>query len=267
MNSFGSALLTDVYNRLDLYFIILVRLAGFITILPVFTGNNFPTQAKIGFSVFVSYLLFSSGKITVAYSDLTVLTYITILVTEFTVGFILAFVVYMFFSLIYFAGQLMDFQVGFSMVSVFDPLSQIQVPILGNMFYLVITIFLVQSGGLNAILAAFFYSYEALPINSAILLENGKIVKIFVDFILKFYSTGIQIALPVVGSILIVDVALGLLVKAVPQMNVFVVGMPIKLLVGLFVIIYIVPLISSIYSYTFDESYRTVMKIMGGMSP
>ncbi len=267
MYSSGLAVLTEIYSRIDVLFVLMVRFFGFINSLPIFTGRSFPTIAKVGLSLFVGYLVLITQNVEVVYNADNVISYVTMLTREYFVGLVLAFVVYMFFSLVYFSGQIIDFNIGFSMVSVMDPLSQIQVPIVGNMYYWVISLLFIQSGGLNSFLAAFFYSYERVPINSAILVANPGIASICIDLIIKFYSAGIQVAMPIVATILVVDVSLGLLVKAAPQMNIFVVGMPIKLLIGLFVLFYITPLFAEVYSYTFDEAYKSMVHIMQVISP
>ncbi len=267
MDSFNAAALIQLFSNIDVFLVILVRFLGLVMILPIFTGSNIPMVSKVGFAVMTAYILFTSQAVTeIVYID-NVIGYTLLLIKEFTIGFIIGFVVYLFFTLIYLGGQLIDFQIGFSMVNVFDPLNQIQVPIVGNLFYLIVSLFLVQTGGLNAIIAALFYSYKALPVNTAVILGNGNLFSYILDMIIKFYDIGIKLSLPVMGAILIVDVSLGLLVKAVPQMNVFVVGMPLKLLIGLLVLFYVAPILINIYDVVFNETYNSIMNIIGGMSP
>ena len=254
------------FNEIDIFLIILVRVLGFFIIVPVITTQNIPMQVRVAFAVVVTYLVFVSGKITHIQYDDNIVGYVVLIVKEFMTGFAAGFVVNLIFTVFYFVGQLIDYQIGFAMVSVLDPLSQIQVPITGNLLYLFVSILLVASGGLNAFIAAFFYSFDVIPPGSAIILSNQGLMSYMTEVVTKFFIIGVNISMPVVGAILVLDVALGVLVKAVPQMNIFVVGMPIKVMCGLMVFMLIMPFLGSIYDFIFEESYRNIINMINGMS-
>ena len=263
----ATELLLAFYDNIDIFLLILIRMIGFVMVLPVLSGTNVPNVTKVGLCIFLAVIVLSSGTARQATYDDTLFGYIFLMVKEFLVGFITAFLVYMVFSVFYFVGQLVDFQIGFSMVSVFDPMIQIQVPITGNLFYLVISMLFVQSGGLRNMIYTIAKSYTILPIGKASLISNAAVMRYILDIMVNYFLIGIQFALPIVGTVLIVDIALGLLTKAVPQMNVFVVGMPIKLLVGLIVLYMIAPAFGSMYSYLYTEATRFMMNVLRGMMP
>ncbi|MDR1913287.1 MAG: flagellar biosynthetic protein FliR [Clostridiales bacterium] len=243
-----------------------VRILAFIIILPVLSGANMNNMAKLTFSLLVSLLLVSSGNIAeVSYLN-TPLGYALLILQEFFTGFILGFMAFIAFNLVFFAGQLLDFQIGFSMVSVFDPITQVQVPIIGNLYFMIICAMLVQTGGFHKLLAVIFYSYEALPIGKAEILQNPALMNDLLGLMTNFLIVAFQTAMPILGAILIVDVAMGLLVKAVPQMNVFVVGMPIKLLVGLLLLILTAPILSETYNAVFEMAYSAVIAALKGLA-
>lgn len=265
---FGNlAALLLFYQNIDIFLLVLVRLLAFLLILPVFTGTNIPASIKVGFAFFLAVVIFSNGSFGRITYDENIFGYVILIIKEFLVGFITAFVVYVMFSVFYFIGQLVDFQIGFSMVSVFDPMSQIQVPITGNLFYLLIMLLFIQTGGLDSMIYTISKSYEVLPVGSAFILGNVSIMRYILDIMTNYFVLGIKFAMPIVGTILIVDIALGVLTKAVPQMNVFVVGMPIKLFIGLIVIYLIIPVFGSIYNYIYSDSVRYIMNVIRGMVP
>lgn len=267
MDSSSLAILADAYANIDIFLIIAVRVLGFIILVPTLTGSNIPSTAKIGFSVLIAFLLFTSGKISVVAYSPTVIGYMFLVLKEFIVGFMMAFSAYLIFSITYYVGQLIDMQIGFSMVSVLDPLTQIQVPIMGNLLYFIICIFFVRSGGLHSFIQAVFYSYDVLPIGKAVIVGNYAIYSQFVKLMMDYIVIGVRFSLPVVGSILVLDIALGLLVKASPQMNVFVVGIPIKLIIGLFLVYMITPVFPELYDLLYSESFDSTMTILKGMIP
>ncbi|MDR1531728.1 MAG: flagellar biosynthetic protein FliR [Clostridiales bacterium] len=267
MESAGLDYIIYFYSRVDVFLLILVRIIGFVVVLPIFSSASIPTLVKVLFSVAVAYLIFVTDKIGEVYYYNSVPGYVTLIAQEFITGMIMAFVAYVVFTSLYFAGQMIDYQIGFSMVNIFDPISQIQVPIVGNLLYFVLAVIMVQSGGFNALLSAVFYSYDVLPVGAAALLGNRNIISVLLGLLGNFFNISVRFAMPVVGSILVIDAALGLMVKAVPQMNVFVVGMPIKLLIGLILLYVITPNFIIMYDVMFNEVYRAVSNIVRSLVP
>ncbi len=245
-----------LFNNIDSLLLIAARLIGLIVIMPILSSKSFPIMAKIGFVLFISMLIFTSKfdeNLNVEYAN-SFIGFAIVLLQEFMIGYILGFSVYFLTSSIYFAGQLVDFQLGFSMVSIFDPISQMQLPISGNIMSLMISTMMVITGALNVFLDAMFYSYDVLPIGMVDMTQFNTIMQIFTNAMTFFFSFGLRVSIPIVGTILVIDVALGLLVKASPQMNVFVVGMPIKVLIGMIMFYTIMPMMVDVYSELFGYS-------------
>jgi len=263
----SAGFLLGLYDNIDVFLLITVRLLAFFLLLPIISGQYVPMMAKIGLAMYISLISVSTGTLSAAAYDNSVLGYLMLILGEFAVGLILAFAAYLVFSVFLFAGQLIDFQIGFSMVSVFDPVTQIQVPITGNLYYMVAAILFLQLGGLNSFIYTIFHSYKVLPIGGAFIIGNGGTLSAYILKMLgEMMVMGLQIALPVVGTVLAVDIALGLLVKAVPQMNIFVVGMPIKLFIGLMVLLVIAPLFIEYYNYVYEAAANNVMTLIRGMT-
>ena len=159
----GGNIIMDIYANIDLLLLVFVRFLGIFVILPVFSGQNIPMVAKLGLALGISVIFMANGM-TVVPDYFSMWEYFGIIVNEFITGFILAFVVYVMFSIFYFVGQLVDYQIGFSMVSVYDPITQIQAPITGNLYYLMVCALFIQTGGLSIFLSTMFQSYNLLPI-------------------------------------------------------------------------------------------------------
>lgn len=260
-------MLTLFYEHIDIFLLVLVRLFGFIVIIPVLSGANVPTVIKVGLSFFIAVVVVSCGVPGPVEYNANVFGYCAVMLKEFIVGLIAAFSVYMVFSVFHFIGQLIDFQIGFSMVSVFDPSSQIQVPITGNLFYLIVVLFFIQSGGLHSVIYTIAKSFEIVPLGQGNILGNADMPRYFLELTSNFFAFGLKMSLPIVGTILIVDIALGLLTKAIPQMNVFVIGMPMKLLVGLSALYILIPAFYRIYEYAYGDAVKYMMNMIRGMVP
>ena len=258
------------YNSIDVFLLILVRVVAFLFFIPVISSLNIPVVIRMLIALCVTVVIFVSGTVsisTVVYNN-TVPGYFVLVLTEFMAGILMGFIIFAIFNLLYYAGHWIDYEIGFAMVNVVDPMAQIQVPIVGNLYYLAIAAILVVSGGLNGIIGAFYQSYAYIPIGTANIIGNSQLAYSMLLILTNFIIIGIRIAMPIVGAILVINVALGILVKTVPQMNIFVVGMPIKLLVGLILLFNIMgPTLESVYYMVFGAAYDALLDAIWGMSP
>ncbi len=249
----SASFLIILYNNIDSLLLIAGRLVGLFMMMPILRTRGLPRLGKMGFVFFIAMLLFTSKfdeNLNVQYAN-SFIGFTMVWLKEFMIGYLLGFSVYTVTSIVYFSGQLLDYQLGFSMVNVFDPMAQMQIPVTGNILSLVINALLVLSGGLHVLLDAVFYSYDRIPIGTAEIVVSDTLIQILLNAMAYFFLFGVKVAMPIVGTILTVDISLGLLVKASPQMNVFVVGMPIKVLVGCTIFMLVIPMMAGIYSELF----------------
>ncbi len=262
----SSPIFLEIFNSMDIYTIIILRLVGFFAHMPVLSGRSVPVQTRMALIIIMSMVIFTSG-VEVEVDSINNLTQFTVLLfKEFTVGYLLGFSIFFMFSIFYFAGQLMDYQMGFSMLSVFDPTSQTQVPITGNILFMAASTLFVITGGFHVVLDAFMQSYALLPIGAADILNSGNIVRGLLELVTFYFQYGMVVASPIVGSIIIIDISLGLLVKAVPQMNVFVVGAPIKLIAGLMLFKFTFPALNQVFDTIFVKSLDVMFYLIEGLA-
>jgi len=258
--------IVSFFNQIDVLMLIMVRVMGFMIFLPVLSGMGIPMQARLFLAFVIAVAIFSSGLVTqVTYHD-SGTGLVMLLIIEFMAGALMGFVLSFIINVLLYAGQFMDFSMGFAMVNVLDPIQQIQVPVIGNLLFMLFSVFLVITGGLFEFLQVFFMSYEILPIGTAMIIDNRELANFIVVQFVGFVIMGVGLALPIVGTMLIIDVCLGIMVKAVPSMNVFVVGMPLKVLVGLILIfIVVLPSMSFIYDTVFYAAFNILVDTMEGM--
>ena len=269
MNADTMALLRYFYESIDIFILIMVRVVAFFLLVPVLSSMNIPVVIRILVSLCVTVMIFMSGSVSgdaAVYGD-NVNGYFMLIVNEFFTGVMMGFMVFAVFNLIYYTCHWIEHEIGLAMANVLDPMSQIQVPILGNIFFLAASAILVVTGGLNGFIGVFYSSYTLLPIGSAKILNNPLLALSALTMLTQFINLAIRIAFPIVGSIVVLNVALGIMVKAAPQMNVFVVGMPIKVLVGL-ILVYLVlaPALLTIYNMVYDMAYEALIDVIWGMA-
>jgi len=250
------------------FFAVFARIMGFFIILPVLSGNSIPIPARLILSVALAVLAFVGNVVVLPAYEPTILGFGLMVASEFFVGLIIGLIVMMIFSIFHFVGQLVDFQMGFGMVNVFDPFTQQQTPITGNFYFLIVSLFFVTTGALRQVMGAFFQSFGEIPLGQGQLFGNWILANQIVAIIVYYFTLGLRIALPVIGTIIIVDVVLGILVKAVPQMNVFVVGLPIKVMLGLIIIFLTLPFLTAVFEMEIMPNvFDNIRAVMRGLVP
>lgn len=163
-------------------------------------------------------------------------------------------------------GQLIDMKIGFGMVNVMDPQHKVQVPLMGNFYYILAFLILFSINGHHMIINAIVDSYEFIPIGKFTFDEE--IAFFLINILSKTFATGFKLAAPIIAIILLIDLVLGILARTIPQMNVFVVGMPLKILVGFLIISISIPIFYTItidiFNETFSEIYNFLKSFIKG---
>jgi flagellar biosynthetic protein FliR len=233
--------------------------------MPVFSYRTIPTQYKIGLSFFLSWLIFYSIHPPVMEINSM---YFFLILKEALVGLLIGFTAYMIMSAIQIAGGLIDFQMGFSIANVIDPQTGAQSPLMGQYLYILGLLFFLSFNGHYLLIDGIYYSYQFIPINQPWLpLGNSNVALYFVESFSSMFLVAFQMSVPIVGSLFLVDVALGIVARTVPQLNIFVVGMPVKIIVGFLIMIILMGVMMTLVSNlseTMFETMRDMMQLLGG---
>lgn len=219
----------------QIYFLILVRIASFMVSSPLFSMKGIPNLLKIGFSLLLSYLLYMVIPVDLAFKADSILAYGILIFKEVLFGLALGYVVNLIFITLEMAGQMVDFQIGFSMATYYSPLTGGRVSLFGNMYYWVGLALFFAVNGHYYLIYSLAQSFELVPLTTLNLQEINLIalVRLFSEsFLIAF-----QIAVPIMIIILLVNLVMGLLARTVPQLNILILSLPLKVLVGILSII------------------------------
>ena len=243
------------------YFILLVcRVGGLVFTSPIFGRINLPTLAKIGLIAAVSYLLFTAFPQTVAIQYSTLAGFALIIMGELLLGMALAFVTNVFFSLTAFtAGQLIDMQIGFGIVNVFDIQNNTQIPMMGNVLNLMLLMMFFAVNGHLRLIEMIYLTLERMPIG--LLAFTPSIGLTALELFARAFLLGVMMALPILASGLMLEICFGMLMRAVPQIHMFVVGIPLKMLVGIAVFAITLPVFVGFSSKIFEEMFIGLEKM------
>lgn len=254
--------LLEIFANAPIFLLILTRLLGFFIILPIFASNSIPAMVRILLAISFAFVVYVSDLFTILevvnFGD-SLFSAFFLLLTEFLIGFVQAYVIFIVFSAIYLAGQLIEQNIGFNQLTMLDPVSSFQAPVLGNLMFMTCMAILIITGSFQVIILEFFTSFVFIPIGGINFLNNAVSMHI-VNLIVTSFYMGVQIAMPFIGAMLVLNVALGIMVKTVPQLNIFVVGIPIRILVGLVLLLFLVPIFSSVFTTLFNHAHRALFE-------
>ncbi|MBK5240417.1 fused FliR family export protein/FlhB family type III secretion system protein [Clostridium sp.] len=245
------------------FIMVLLRISGFFMSTPVFFPKYSPPMVKVGFCVMFTFLILPGVNYEnvnlINNNETLIIFFISEVITGLTLGYITKFC---FFSA-QMAGQLMDFQVGFSMMSIFDPVSNENVTLFGRLLYWTSIVMFFVVDGHHMLIRAIIESFNVVKIGKFILLQETAMmmVKVFI----QFFTLGLKIAIPIILIIIITDLSMGLVSRTVPSLNIIILGMPIKILVGLSCFILVLPsalklIVNSFYLIPdiINEFYRVI---------
>jgi flagellar biosynthetic protein FliR len=212
------------------FVIVLTRLSGIMLCAPFYTGGYMPVHIR-GFFAFVAALVLTPslplGNIP---PGIGVGSIASILFFEILFGYVIGFTALCIFAGLQLGGQIIAFNMGYAMNNLVDPQTQVQMPIISFLLNYVGLLLFLQINGHHFFLLAVYESFTTLPIGGFVL--NGPLVNQIAGFTASIFVIGIKIAGPIIVVIIVVDIIVGIIGRAAPQIHVLVVGMPLKILVG-----------------------------------
>lgn len=215
-------------------------MTAFFIAAPLFSMKGVPNIFKIGLAVFISIIAITTIQVDepIAVDQM----YIFYVIKEAFVGFALGFVASLIVYTVQVAGAFIDFQMGFLIANLVDPQTGAQIPILGNFKYILTILFMLSINAHHLLIDGVMRSYQLVPIDQVFISIGSESMAYFITSVFTtMFLTALLIALPITGSLFLVDVALGILARTVPQVNVFVVGLPLKIFVGFCLILLTLP--------------------------
>jgi len=245
-----------------IFLLIFCRITSFFVVAPILSARNVPNSFKVALGFMISvivYLAYGFGE-TVP----TDVTYVLLIVREILAGVLMGFIVYLFFVIVQISGALIDMQMGFGMANIVDPMTGASAPLTGNFKYWVLLVIFLSMNGHHYMLNALMHSYEWMPLTNDLFarIHDGSISEFVTKTVVMAFMLGFQLAAPVVVSMFLTDVGLGFLAKTAPQFNVFVIGMPLKILVGFLILLLTMPSVTTLFSYLFSEMFGSLEQLL-----
>ena len=216
----------------QVFFLILMRVASVVMTMPVLSSRNIPAPAKIGLSAILAFVLTPTLADQMPRVPIAMPTFVLAIAQEVLLGLAFAFVVQIVFSGIQMAGQVLGIQMGFNIASTFDPVSNAgQVSYIDQLYGLLAGMVFLTINGHHWVLQALQTSFSIVPVGQFQL--NQAVSDDVVSLVAQALIISIRIGLPIAAALLLTDVAFLIIGRTAPQMNIFMVGQPVKIGVGL----------------------------------
>lgn len=218
-------------GRVTAVLLLSTRIAALLLLTPILYAVAIPPVIRVLMVLGIACVLAMPFGASVAAMPTDTATLFSALLREAAIGATLGLGVLLAFAGFHLAGHLVDVQVGFGMAHVFDPATRSRVPVLSALFGLLAAVFFFLVEGHHALLRGVAYSLERFPLGQA--WEGAAAVEPMLREVTGLFALGFALAAPVVLTLLLVEVALGVAARNLPQMNLLLLGMPVKILVGL----------------------------------
>ncbi|KUO70105.1 MAG: flagellar biosynthetic protein FliR [Desulfosporosinus sp. BRH_c37] len=254
--------LTDLLQwNLSLFLLILSRWAGMIMLAPVFGARGVPGFVRLGLAASITVIVYPMISAAKPSIPIELLPYIAVVIKEVLVGLVIGFVIYTMTSILQGAGQLIDFQMGFTMGAAIDPVYGIQSPMMGNFQMVLATMLLLATNSHHYLIAAMLKSYAYIPINPSNPPGN---FSFYAQLMANVFALAIQLAMPVFGALLVSDVGVGLLSRTVPQLNIFSIVFPVKIIFGFIILFLAIPFFGESIMHLFNTNMAWILELYQG---
>ena len=256
-----------VFSLNDIYRLLLVmfRTGALVMTVPAFGHISIPRILRVWFILILSFLIFPSYVAPDVVPPSTILLLVLMILSELAVGFLLGFIVIIIFSSVQFAGHVIGLQMGLAVANVIDPLSAGQISIIGEFYYLLSLLIFFLINGHHMVIEALVRSFELVPLGGAVFGMN--IETFLIDLSFMVFIVGIKLAAPVIITLFILNTILGIVARTVPQMNVFIVGFPLAIAVGLALIAISFPFFYMVLNKTFnglERDFAIIINLLRG---
>lgn len=252
------------FYDLEYFLLIFVRISMFVFIAPFFSMSNTPRNVRVVLSLFISFLLYLTLTPSQAVITDSLVELAMIVVKEALVGLLIGFSVNICTSILSFAGHIADMETGLSMVQALDPATREMTSITGGIYTYSFNMMMLTSGLYAYLLGALKDTYTLIPINGAVFRPDD-LLNSMLTFMADYVFIGFRIILPIFAAVLMLNAILGIIAKVSPQMNMFAIGVQLKILVGLGILFLTVGLLPSISDMIYTEMKRMLAAFVSSM--
>ena len=242
--------------------LVFLRVTGIFTFNPIFSRANVPTRIKAGASIALSVTMLAAMGGNTGYNPTSMMDFVGTCLKEVLVGLVLGFIVNLILTVIIYAGEIMDTQIGFGMAKAMDPSTGVTMPIFANLYYYLFILYFFITGGHLSYIKLFYLSYELTPIGYSMGIETVNMAYVIACYMGTVMTLAVKFAFPIIASQLVTEFAIGVMMKAVPSIQIFVVNIQLKIVMGMLVLLAVAgpmsDFLDSLMNIMFDNLYSAI---------
>lgn len=250
-------------TKLVFLFLIIMRMSGFIFLNPIFGRSNIPMIIKNGLVLALSLIVFSYTDFKTPLQIGSVVEFAVMLFKEFIVGFAVGFTVNIFLMIIIYAGEFMDVQMGLSMAKIYDSQSNSSISLSATFYNILFMLLFFAIDGHVAFMKLIISSGEVVPYG---FVHIGKDLSVFaISLFINGIVLAVKMALPIIGAEFLSQIGTGILMKTIPQINIFVIDIQMKVFIGLILmLVFFTPMAGYIKSLLLGmtDAIRQIFEVM-----
>jgi len=248
------------FEDLEFFLLVFIRIASFVFVAPFFSTSNTPRRLKAGFSLMLAYIVTHSMTEHSVPVYSTMLGYSTIVLKEAATGLLIGYGASICMTIVQFAGKISDMDIGLSMVQLMDPVTKQNSGFVGNIYQYMLILIMLITNMHYFFIKAIVETFDIVPIGMANF-ASDKLLAVIIRFLVDYVNISFRICLPIVAAMLLLNAVLGVLAKTAPQMNMFSVGIQIKILFGLGILFLTMGVLPSAIDFIVDEM-KTMVTLM-----
>lgn len=250
-----------IVTNAQLFLLVCTRIIVLLEVAPMFSAEGIPQIARIGLGLFTAVVVFPWIQEAGYEIPDTGLGYAALLIGEGLVGIIMGFMLSVVYSIFTTAGEFFSVQMGFGASEVYDPLAQIEIPILGQYFNLVALFVFISNGTYRKVfLTAVLRSFESFKVQDLII-HKDYIISVLLKSISGLFEQALILSFPVLGTLLLVSIGMGIIAKASPQMNLLMLGFPLNEMIGFMILLIVMPVLMSSFGKIIDGSFEELLRL------
>lgn len=251
--------LEEFVKNSDIYFLIFARIIALFMTSPVLSSSSIPGVVRNALALMITIVIFPFAKDYMIPTD--GIGYLFIILGEVILGVITGFFITIIFSTFQLAGQMFAVQMGFGASQVFDPMAQVQIPVIGQLFnFVALFIFLTTGAFQKIFIVGIVRSIEFVKATDLIGQQEFLLDRAIFAFS-NLFTHALVIAFPILGTLILLSVTMGLLAKAAPQMNLMMIGFPIQITIGFIMIMFSLPFLVEKFQVILDNNFEFITEL------
>ncbi len=250
-------------SQFVIFIMLFARVTALIVVAPILGHQSIPVQVKVAIGLFLSFVMYPTAAGAEQVVQAEFLPIVIMALREVVVGVIIGFATGLLFAGVRYAGDLIAMDIGISMAAMFDPESNSQSSVISEFLYLAMAMVFLIMNGHHFLLEALHLSYVAVPIGSFAV--SGPASVILIKLVGMTFVIAAKLAAPIMVSMFLINLALSILSRVMPQMNIFAVAFPVKIGVGFFMAMVSIPLLVFVFKKLlsgFESNILELVKVL-----